>query len=418
MGAKKALAGVSVFKLSGFVAGSYCAKLLADLGAEVVEIEQPGVGDETRRRGPFRHDSYHPECSALHLFLNANKLSITLDTKKAAGRRILGELLNEADVLVLEDMPRGIGELRLDRDTLRAAYPQLVTAAITPFGLSGPYKDYKSYYLNTFECGGEGYFLPSDKAYDFYSDRQPIRMGGFTSEYNIGVAAAAAVLACLVQREALGFGEFIEISKQEVLLNLVRSLLSTYNIGVSTSRATRTWPVGGLMLCQDGWILLLPLNERLWEGLIEAMGNPAWAKEERFQYSYVAGTYLRPDLYTSDLYQAQNQVNEYLQQWCSQFTKQELSRIIQAAGSSAGPVNNVDEVVDSEQLRWRNFFVEVDHPEAGRLKYPGVPYKMSETPGSIDSGAPLLGEHNELIYCQRLGYSKEQLVRLRQGGII
>ncbi|MFH1650736.1 MAG: CaiB/BaiF CoA-transferase family protein [Chloroflexota bacterium] len=417
MEGSKALDGLRVLELPGFVAGSFCTRLLADLGAEVIGVEPPGKGNETRRRGPFRNDVPDIEGSALFLYLQAGKLGITLDAAKAPGRKVLGELLAQTDVLVVEDSPRNIAALGLDLETLRRDFPRLVTAAITPFGLSGPYCDYKAYYLNTFEAGGEGYTLPSDRANELYADRQPVRMGSFASEYSVGAATAVAVLACLFRRENGGPGDYIEVSKQEVLLNLVRGPLAMYNMGVVLNRSSRTFPLGGLLLCRDGWVLLLPLNPRLWDRLMAAMGNPDWAKEERFQYAYLAGTFRKPGDYTAELYRAQHQANEYLQEWCARYTKEEITRIVQSAESCAGGVYDVEDILNSEQLQHRGFFTQVNHPVAGTVSHPVAPYLMARTPAGISRPAPVLGEHNELVY-QRLGYGGAELARLRREGAV
>ncbi|MCK4242122.1 MAG: CoA transferase, partial [Dehalococcoidia bacterium] len=158
--AEKALAGVKVLEFASFVSGPYCVKLLADLGAEVAKIEKPGVGDEARRRGPFPNDIPHPERSGLFLYLNTNKLGITLDVNSQTGKRIFKQLVEWADILVEDNPPKVMEELGFDYETLKTINPQLVMTSLTPFGQSGPYRDYKAYGLNISHGSGSGYLTP------------------------------------------------------------------------------------------------------------------------------------------------------------------------------------------------------------------------------------------------------------------
>jgi crotonobetainyl-CoA:carnitine CoA-transferase CaiB-like acyl-CoA transferase len=156
--AERALSGIKVLECCNLVAGPYCAKLLADLGAKTVKVEEPGVGDEARRQGPFLGDVPHSERSGLFLFLNTNKLGITLNLKNPRGREIFSGLVKESDILVEDYSPREAKALGLDYETLGQLNPRLVVCSITPFGETGPYRDYKSYCLNTLHAGGDGYW--------------------------------------------------------------------------------------------------------------------------------------------------------------------------------------------------------------------------------------------------------------------
>ena len=159
--AVKALNGVKVLEYSQMVAGPYCAKLLADLGAEVIKIEQPVVGDEARKRGPFRDDVPHPERSGLFLYLNTNKQGITLDVGKDTGKQIFKELVRQSDILIEDTQPGTMSKEGIDYASLSSINPKLVVTSITPFGQNGPYRSYKTYPLNTFHSGGEGYLTPA-----------------------------------------------------------------------------------------------------------------------------------------------------------------------------------------------------------------------------------------------------------------
>ncbi|MBI2846853.1 MAG: CoA transferase [Chloroflexi bacterium] len=411
----KALTDIKVLEYAQFVSGPYCTKLLADMGAEVIKIEAPASGDEARTRGPFLGDLPHPEHSGLFLYLNTDKMGITLDPTTSRGKRIFRDLVRWADVLV-ENYPLGyMKKLRLDFGALKKLNPKLIMASITPFGQSGPYKDYKSYYLNTFHAGGEGYCLPGPPAWLLFPDRPPVKGGGFLGEYDSGLAAANAILFALLAREETGQGEYIDVSQQEVLIGCMRHELGACNDGYIESRASRALPVGGLMQCKDGFVDIIPLEARHWEALMELMGNPSWAKEEKYRWSNFVSQVFGD---VEARMQAWQDVNDFIEGWIVKHTKEEIHKASQDRGCPMGPVFTAEEVVSSEQLRVRGYFSEVEHSEAGRFKYPGYPYKFSKTPWRLERPAPLLGQHNEEVYCKRMGYSKEEMVKLRQTGVI
>ena len=185
-----------------FVSGPYCTKLFADLGAEVIKVENP-EGDEARKRGAFLDDKPDPELSGLFLYLNTNKLGVTLNLDSATGRDIFKKLIADADILVEDRPPGKMEKLGLNYDVLKKVNPSLIMASITPFGQYGPYRDYKSYYLNTYHASGAGYVLPAGSP---NADREPLRGGGFVGECDIGVNASVAVLGALYWRMAGGTG--------------------------------------------------------------------------------------------------------------------------------------------------------------------------------------------------------------------
>ena len=412
---QQALAGIRVLEYCQFVSGPFCGRMLAGFGAEVTKIEQPGSGDMSRSRGPFWQDIPHPERSGLFLYLNTDKLGVTLNLRKKDGRDIFEQLLKMTDVLIEDTPPRLSRELRLDYKTLRDINPGLIMTSITPFGHTGPYKDYKSDYLTSYHSGGEGYLIPGGPAYLQFPDRPPIKAGGFLGECDAGLCAALATLAAFFGREVNGIGQHVDISKQEALLFVSRPGLARYNENnFVESRATRQYGLGGIMPCKDGWIEILPALVHMWDGLISAMGNPAWAKDPRYDFSTLWRTYRE----TGKRGKEHDEANKYMEDWMMQHTKKELYSLLQDKGCPTGIVCTAEDILQSEQLAHREFFTEIDHPQIGRMKYPTVPYKFSETPAKVERHAPLLGEHNEEIYCERLGCSKQDLAYLRGAGVI
>lgn len=403
---KRALAGTRVLELCDTVAAGYCCKLMADMGAEVIKIELPGDGSKARQGGPFPGDIPHREKSALFLYLNTNKLGVTLNPRHGTGAKIFKGLVGRVDILVEDTCPGTMKELGLDYQCLAAINSKLVMTSVTPFGQTGPYRKYKAYHLNIYHAGGDGYLLPSGLGWELYPNREPLKGGGYLGEYQVGINAAIATLAALYGRDSFGDGQQVDVSMQESLIALNRRDMARYpNEGVIESRATGIFPVGGLYECKDGFVEVSLLEDHEWQGLVELMGNPEWAMDER--YKERAGRY-------ADAAKLQ----PLIRKWMRQHTKEEVYRGAQAKGCAAGKVSTPEEVVNSEHLKDRGFFIEADHPEAGRLKYPTVPATFSKTPFSIERTAPHLGEHNEKIYCGWLGLDRQELVKLAGAGII
>ena len=207
------LAGLKVLEHAQFVSGPYCAKLLADLGAEVIKIEPPGAGDETRRREPFLDDVPHPERSGLFFYLNTSKLGITLNPNTVTGRKMFKELVKETDVLVEDSSPRVMKETGLDYESLKDINPRLVMTSITPFGQTGPYKDYKAYYLNTYNGSGLAKILSDVLPDDL---KQPLKGAGYLGDYDCGLSAAVATMGALYARLFTGMGQQIDISNSQL----------------------------------------------------------------------------------------------------------------------------------------------------------------------------------------------------------
>jgi len=196
-GAPSALGGIRVLEIANMVAGPYCGKLLASLGAEVIKVETPAEGDPSRRRGPFPEDVPHPERSGTFLYLNTGKKSITLNLEDPQGRVILAALMPMVDGVVHDLRPAQAGPVGLDPESLRQTNPHLVVTALTPYGSTGPYADYQGYDVNVFHAGGEGKLLPNGLALDYYPERAPLVAGTNMGSYQGGLTAAVGTVAAL-----------------------------------------------------------------------------------------------------------------------------------------------------------------------------------------------------------------------------
>lgn len=385
------------------VTGPYCVKILADLGANTIKIEEPFSGDKARSRGPYLGDVPHPERSGLFLFLNTNKSGITLNLKTPRGREIFSSLIKESDVLVQDYAPSEVKALGLDYETLTQLNPKLVVCSISPFGQTGPYRDYKSYSINTLHAGGEGYLVPGGTE---YIDRPPVKVANFYVDFSCGLIAAVGIMSAVYQSTTTGLGQHLDISKQEAAMFFQRWGVVRYaNENKIISRATEGYWFGGMLPCKDGFTMFWCVQPHEWERLKKLMGNPAWTEEERFK-EFGAVILNGED------------ANAYILEWLVNYTGEELYHMGQAAGVPFGMVRTSEDLFNSEQLKAREFFVPVERPEVGKLDYPSAPYKLSETPWRVDLPAPLLGQHNEEVYCGRMGYTREYLGRLRTAGII
>ena len=396
-----ALGGLRVLEISSMVAAPFCGKLLASLGAEVIKVEPPRTGDPARRRGPFPGDVPHPERSGLFLYLNTGKKSVTLDLDDHQGRKILRELTTGVDVLIHDLAPLMAAERGLGQDQLAEDWPGLIAAAITPYGSSGPYSEYAANDINVFHAGGEGNLLPNGLALDQFPDRAPITAGSMMGSYQGGLTAAVGIAGAVFAKWGGFQGQSIDCSIQEAQLNIgylpVQRLESE---GFVETRFSRYFRIGGVMPASDGHVELLTLEPRQWEGLGVFLGAPDWADPERFRDPATHGS----------------EINRNVREWTATKTKEWLYHEGQAQSVPFAPYYTPKEVFESRQQRDKEFFVAVDHPEAGELDYAGMPFRMGATPPALDR-APMLGEHN----CEvlgTLGYTPEEIVSLARAGVV
>jgi crotonobetainyl-CoA:carnitine CoA-transferase CaiB-like acyl-CoA transferase len=404
-----------VVELGRGVAAPFCAKLLADLGADVIKVETPGEGDPARSSGPFPDDLPHLEKSSLFLYLNTSKRSVTLDLATAEGRPLFGRLLETADVLI-EDLAPGELDRLLNGDgvsssahaidavrgarhaRLAESYPGLVLTSITPFGQSGPRRHQRTRHLNLYHVGGQSTFWGS--AAD--QDEPPPRGCGHLGEIDGGLTAAVATLAAVLGRRATGRGRHVDISMQEAMLCLER-----VDVGAAANdsdRRARPRMVGGLVPAKDGFVVITAVQEHQWRGLVRAMGEPAWA----------SSSWCRDETSRTEHH---DRIQPLIEAWTAGLDRDQIYHRCQAEGAPVGPVHRVDEVLAWQQARAREFFSVIAFPEAGSRVVPGAPYRFSRTPPHARA-APLLGEHNEEIFCGELGLSLEDLARLASSGVV
>jgi len=398
------LEGLQVVECARQIPGPFCAKLLADLGAEVIKVEEPTRGDPCRYAEPFLDDIPGPARSGLFLYLNANKKGITLDLGTNSGAEVFRKLVRGADVII-EDFPPGqMGRWGLAYEALQRENPRAVIVSLTPFGQSGPYRDYQSSDLVAIQLGGLGYFTPAS-----LSDLRlpPLRPGGHHADFLSGLTAALVTMGAVHHRERTGIGSHIDLSQYEAMaLGLCRDLARYSYDDVRPVRGEPTVAgVMGLLRCQDGWVHLQSRDPREWPLLLDMMDNPEWANDPRFADP------VSRDEHWDELWAK-------IGQWALQHTKEEVGRRAQSRHLAAAPVNDPAEVFRSAHLAARGFFVTLDQPDVGQVVLPGAPYKFGDSPWALRCPAPSLGQHNEEILCQRLGYSREDLAKLAAARVV
>jgi len=401
--ADQALSDIKVLDLTWHVAGPYCTKLLADYGADVIKVEQPGTGDPTRLWGPFPGDSPDREKSALFLHLNTNKRGITLNLKSAAGQSIVKELVGGVDILVESFQPGVMARLGLDYETLAAINPRLVMVSISNFGQTGPYRDFKATDMVEYALGGAMYSTG-------IPEREPLKLYNNVIQYQAGACAAVATMIALYGSDIRGSGEHVDISIMETQaggIDRTPTMRITYQY---TGDVNQRLPVGwafasGVFPCKDGYIDIMGGNI-FFPKMVQMLGMPELLEHPRF---------------SNFIEQAKPEVAEefltILLPWLQERTKREIWEEAQNVQMLSAPIYTPEDLLKDTHYNERGFWVEIDHPAAGRVNYPGAPFKMMETPWQIRRPAPLLGQHNEEVL-GKLGYTEEDLAKLRQQGVI
>lgn len=403
---EQVLSDVKVLDLTWYITGPYCTKQLADYGADVIKVEKPPDGDPVRRMGPFYKDEPHPEKSGLFLHLNTNKRGITLNLKNEAGKKIFKELVKWADILVESFSPRVMPSLGLDYETLEKINPRLLVASISNFGQWGPYRDFKLSELVLYGMGGPMYMQG-------LMEREPVKLGGSVIQFQTGNRAVVAIMTALRGCWQRGDGEHLDISLYEFQMGMLdRKIMGlvgyqyTGDINPRLSTRRRGY-AAGIFPCEDGYFSIGGGGRVMYPRLCRMLGKPELIDDPRYSAD--------ESLYDPAIVDEFNAMFFY--PWLEGRTKNQAWAGAQAAGIYSAPINTPGDLFTDPSLKERNYFVEIDHPTTGKLKYPGAPIRMTKTPWQVKRPAPLLGEHNEEVYGM-LGYTREDVVKLREMGAI
>lgn len=377
-----ALQGLKVLERGSLVAAPYAAKLLADLGADVIKVEPP-EGDPARWRGPFPDGKPNPEKSGLFLYLNTNKRGIAIDRQSQTHREAWLALVRQADLVVHNVPPPAMEEEGVSWEQLREVNPRLILVSITPFGLTGPYRNYAATDIVSWSAGGLAYLNGAGPGSD---DLPPLKPFGHQAEFQAGLNAAVSALGALYGRRRTGRGQHVVVSAQECVAAILELTFEYYPyMGLIASRLGQK-PIQPLdfLPCRDGWIFLCCVEEHQWQRFVELMGHPDWADLE---------------IFADRISRARNwdALKLLLAEWTGTQSVEELYRAGQARRIPLAPVSTMGDLLASEHLRSRGFFATIDDPRVGRVTMPGAPYRLQRTPWALRRPAPRLSEHNDEI---------------------
>jgi len=395
---KLALEGVRVLDLSRALAGPYCTMMLGDMGAEIIKVEIPKVGDEARHYGP----PFQEGESSYFLSVNRNKRSITLNLKSGKGKEILRELAKRSDVLVENFRPGTMEDLGLGYESLSQLNPGLVYCAITGFGSSGPEAQRPGYDLIAQGMGGI-------MSVTGPPDGPPYRVGIAQADIVAGMFAAYGIMVALFHRERTGEGQRLETSLfQGQLAQLTFQAGRFFAMGVSPKPQGNQHPLIApyeSFRTKDGHINIAVGNNALWSTFCKVLGMETYEKDPRFETN-PKRVENRPALI------------QVIEERTTKYSSQQLRDLLDKAGIPNGPVWTIGEALSAPQSLALGMVQELEHPKAGRIKVTGVPIQLGRSPGSVRLPPPMLGQHTQEILSELLGMPEKEVEELRTQGIV
>lgn len=393
----KPLKGIRILDLGHVLAMPTCTMQLADLGAEVIKIERPGVGDDSREFGPFINGE-----SAYFISINRNKKSITLDLKKEKGKEIFKEMVKCSDVVTENYRPHTMQKLGLGYEVLKEINPGIIYASICGFGHKSLYKERPGYDIIAQATGGI-------MAITGQRDGPPSRVGSSIGDIFSGSFAAIGILAALRVRDKTGLGQEIDISMMDAVVSVLENAIVRYTVtGEIPQRIGSSHPSIApfdVFETKDGWVVIAIGNDALWQRFCKTIKKEDLLDDPRF---------------TTNPERSENykELRPIITEWSQEKNVEEVVSILINAGVPVGEVNTVDKIVDDPNIKLRDMIVEVKHPKAGKVKITNTPIKLSLTPGRVETASPLLGQHTEEILKGLLGFSQEEIDCLRREGVI
>lgn len=394
----KALEGLKVLDLTHAYNGPFCTTLLADNGADVIKIESP-KGDQCRTWGPIDPKSGE---SGFYAFLNRNKKGVTLNLKTEEGKKIFLELVKDADVVVENYRSGVMKKLGLDYEKLKEINPRIVYAAGSGFGQTGPLSNRPCYDIVAQSMGGMVNLTG-------FPDSIPTKVGPSVADNVTGIYLCVGVLMALYNRERTGLGQAVDVAMLDTIFSLLENAIVIETItGKTPQRQGNIDPSIApfdIYEVKDGFVAIGVGNDNLWAKFCGVIGRLDLIKEEKFLTNDARCQNYVPEL------------RDIIREWSKDKTKQQLEDLFDEAGIPCGPVLDMKEAIEHPQIQAREMMVHMDHPTIGGMYFQGVPVKLSRTPGSVDTPAPLLGQHNEEIY-GKLGISREKVIEMKEKAII
>jgi CoA:oxalate CoA-transferase len=393
----KVLEGLRVIDATTFVAAPFCCQTLADFGAEVIRVEPPG-GAIDRELGPIA-----PLGGNLNIPLyNRNKKGITLNLRHPKGKEILCSLVKMSDIFVTNMTRRAVNSLGISYDTLSGINPGLVYASLTGYGLTGPYAERPSFDPVCQAISGHMYVSG-------FKDSGPTKSASSLCDYGAGLYCVIGILLALRQREKTGKGQEIDVALLDTGVSFMESVFAMYKVlGEIQPQMGNARPFSAptdTFRCKDGQVYLAVSFNRMWKRFTQLIGKEELGNDPRF-----ASSELRR--------RNRDYLNNITQGWLADKTREEAVELLIEAGIPAGPVNTVTEAFSNPQVSAREMIVEMDQPDIGKIPVPGIVIKLSETPGTIETPAPAIGQHNQAVYEGLLGLSESELEQMKSEGAI
>ncbi|OGO10958.1 MAG: formyl-CoA transferase [Chloroflexi bacterium RBG_19FT_COMBO_50_10] len=396
---KSLLEGVRVLDLSRVLAGPYCTMMLADLGADIIKIEAPGLGDDTRHWGPpFAKGGE----SAYFLCVNRNKRSMTLNLKSERGIQILKELIRQSDVLVENFRVDTMDRWGLSYEALQLLHPGLIYCTITGYGYTGPYRQLPGYDFIIQAQGGVMSITGPEHG-------EPFKVGVAIADITAGLFACNAILAGLFDHQRSGRGQRIDISLLDSQIAWLANVGSNYLIsGEKPQRYGNAHPnivPYQTFKASDGYFALGIGNDGQWRQFCDKAGKPEWALDSRFRTNACR-------------VENRGKLLPLLEDLFSQYEIAHWLSILEAVGVPCGPINSIDQLMDDPQVQARQMVIQVPHSSAGSIKMVASPLKIPTAPVELRLPPPMLGEHTEQILCDVLGFDRKEVEELRTAQVI
>lgn len=393
----KPLQDLMVLDLTRVLAGPYAGMMLADFGANVIKIEPPGIGDDSRAFGPFIGQE-----SAYFMSLNRNKRSMTLNLKNPGARALFRQMVEKADIVVENYRPGTMEKFGLDYNMLKAVNPRIIYAACSGFGQTGPYRDKPAYDVIVQAMGGIMSITGP-------AGGPPTRVGASIGDIIAGLFTVIGIEMALYHREKSGHGQMIDVGMLDCQLAILENAIARYMVA-----GTIPTPLGNrhpsitpfeAFTAKDGSVIVGAGNDKLFEKLCTLLGKPEMAKDP---------------LFATNALRTQNaqQLKEILDGIFVHKNIADWLDALEAAGIPCGPINTIDKVIGDPQVIARDMIMSTKHPTAGIVKMPGIPIKLSDTPGAVEKPAPLLGQHTEEILQELLGLSIQEINKLKENKVI
>jgi CoA:oxalate CoA-transferase len=401
----KALDGIRILDLTRIYAGPYCSMLFADMGAEVIKIEPPEgelIRDNTPMVEQGKGGPHDRSRSGYFLTLNRNKYGVTLNLKHPEALRIFKDLVKISDIVLENYAPGVMKRLGIDYPVLKEINPRIILCSISGFGQTGPYSERMAFDVISQAMSG----LMSITG---HPENPPTRVGTSLGDVNAAVHAAFAIMTALWHREKTGKGQQVDVSMLETMVAILEGGIVRWTIGKELLT-----PIGSMnpheapmaaFQCKDGYVIIATVGDEHWQRFCRAINRPDWGADPALQTK-------------AQRWAKKHALQEEIEKITTRYTVKEVGEMMDKERVANSSILNIKEVVEDPHLNERGYFVDVEHPVIGKAKIPGVPFKMSETPGAVERPSPLVGEHNELIFGKYLKMGKEELRKLKGKGAI